>query len=85
MITIPVDALMRGNQVYVKDDSVKEQQGPVPAGFKAMEVETGLTNDSYVEIKSGLSEGDTVYVAKSSTGSTNFLYGRPGNGRPRRR
>ena len=54
---------MRGNQVYIKDDSVKEQNGPVPAGFKAVEVETGLTNDSYVEIKSGLSEGDTVYVA----------------------
>ena len=64
VLTIPVDALMRGNQVYIKDDSVKEQNGPVPAGFKAVEVETGLTNDSYVEIKSGLSEGDTVYVAK---------------------
>ncbi len=34
MLTIPVDALMRGNQVYLKDDSVKEQQGPVPAGFQ---------------------------------------------------
>ena len=53
VLTIPVDALMRGNQVYIKDDSVKEQNGPVPAGFKAVEVETGLTNDSYVEIKSG--------------------------------
>ena len=75
VLTIPVDALMRGNQVYIKDDSVKEQQGPVPAGFKAVEVETGLTNDSYVEIKSGLSEGDTVYVAKSSTGSINSFMG----------
>ena len=80
VLTIPVDALMRGNQVYIKDDSVKEQQGPVPAGFKAVEVETGLTNDSYVEIKSGLSEGDTVYVAKSSTGSTNSFMGGPGGG-----
>ena len=42
VLTIPVDALMRGNQVYIKDDSVKEQNGPVPAGFKAVEVETGL-------------------------------------------
>ena len=82
VLTIPVDALMRGNQVYIKDDSVKEQQGPVPAGFKAVEVETGLTNDSYVEIKSGLSEGDTVYVAKSSTGSTNSFMGGPGMGGP---
>mgnify|MGYP007086800394 CR=1 FL=1 len=78
VLTIPVDALMRGNQVYIKDDSVKEQQGPVPASFKAVEVETGLTNDSYVEIKSGLSEGDTVYVAKSSTDGPGM--GGPGGG-----
>ena len=82
VLTIPVDALMRGNQVYIKDDSVKEQNGPVPAGFKAVEVETGLTNDSYVEIKSGLSEGDTVYVAKSSTDSSSFFMGGPGMGGP---
>lgn len=82
VLTIPVDALMRGNQVYIKDDSVKEQSGPVPAGFKAVEVETGLTNDSYVEIKSGLSEGDTVYVAKSSTDSGSIFMGGPGMGGP---
>lgn len=82
VLTIPVDALMRGNQVYIKDDSVKEQNGPVPAGFKAVEVETGLTNDSYVEIKSGLSEGDTVYVAKSSTDSSSFFMGDPEMGGP---
>lgn len=66
VLSIPVDALMRGNQVYIKDDTVTEQQGPVPAGFRAAEVETGLISDTYVEIKSGLSEGDTVYVAESS-------------------
>ena len=66
VLSIPVDALMRGNQVYIKDDTVTEQQGPVPAGFRAVEVETGLISDTYVEIKSGLSEGDTVYVAESS-------------------
>ena len=82
VLTIPVDSLMRGNQVYIKDDSVKEQNGPVPAGFKAVEVETGLTNDSYVEIKSGLSEGDTVYVAKSSTDSGSIFMGGPGMGGP---
>lgn len=82
VLTIPVDSLMRGNQAYIKDDSVKEQSGPVPAGFKAVEVETGLTNDSYVEIKSGLSEGDTVYVAKSSTDSGSFFMGGPDMGGP---
>ena len=77
VLTIPVDALMRGNQVYVKDDSVTAPQGPVPAGFRAVQVETGLMNDSLVEITSGLSEGDTVYVAES-TQSSGFMMMGPG-------
>lgn len=79
VLSIPVDALMRGNQVYIKDDTVTEQQGPIPAGFKAVEVETGLISDSYVEIKSGLSEGDTVYVAESSQSSDAVMM-MPGGG-----
>ena len=78
VLTIPVDALMRGGQVYVKDDTVTEQQGSVPAGFRAVQVETGLSNDSYVEIISGLSEGDTVYVAQSSSSGDSAMM--PGGG-----
>ena len=73
VLAIPVDALMRGNQVYVKDDTVTEQQGPVPAGFRSVKVETGLASDTYVEITSGLSEGDVVYVAESSKNSSSFM------------
>ncbi len=69
-LMIPVDGLMRGNRVYVKDDSVTEAQGNVPAGFRAVEVETGLTNDSYVQIVEGLSEGDEIYLDASSTTTT---------------
>lgn len=69
-LMIPVDALMRGNRVYVKDDTVTEAQGGIPAGFRAVEVETGLVNDEYVEILSGLEEGETVYVSESSKNST---------------
>ena len=68
--------------VYVKDDSVTESQGAVPAGFRAVEVETGLISDSYVEIKSGLSEGDEVYVAETvqSSGLSMMMMGGPGGG-----
>lgn len=72
-LMIPVDSLMRGNRVYVKDDSVTEQQGNVPAGFKAVEVETGISNDDYVQITSGLSEGDEVYVDSASNTNTDMF------------
>ena len=81
-LMIPVDSLMRGNRVYVKDDSVTEQKGNVPAGFRAVEVETGISNDDYVQITSGLSEGDEVYVdsASSNTSTDMFQMGGPGGG-----
>lgn len=81
VIAVPADALMRGNKVYVKDDTVKEAQGNIPAGFKEVLVETGLISDDYVEIKSGLAEGDEVYVAESSVSSTTgMMGGMPGGG-----
>lgn len=75
VLMIPVDALMRGNRVYIKDDSVTQAEGAVPAGYRAVEVETGLTSDEYVEIVSGVSEGDIVYVSESSATTTTFMPG----------
>ena len=79
-LSIPVDSLMRGNQVYVKDDTVTEAQGAVPAVFRAVEVETGLISSDYVEILSGLEEGQEVYVAESSTDSSAAFMMMPGGG-----
>lgn len=82
VLTIPVDALLRADRVYVRDSSVKEAIGSVPAGFKAVEVETGLVNDEYVEITSGLNEGDEVYVAASSVTNKNTMQGMQIQGGP---
>ena len=38
------------------------QKAGVPEGFVAVNVVTGITNDDYVEIISGLSEGDEIYI-----------------------
>ena len=75
-LAIPAEALMRGNQVYVQDDSVTESVDGVPAGFRAVEVETGLISTDYVEILSGLEEGDVVYIdPTTSTGSNAGMMG----------
>jgi HlyD family secretion protein len=80
VLTIPADALIRGNHVYIKDDTVKEANGAVPAGFKEVEVKTGLINDDYVEITSGLEENQEVYVAQTtvSTNKTTGIKGEMG-------
>lgn len=54
-------------------------QSNVPDGFTAVQVETGIINDDYVEILSGLSEGDEVYVSESAgTTTTTWQMGGPG-------
>lgn len=81
-VVIPSDALERGNKVYIKDDTVKTAVGAVPAGFRSVDVKTGLTNDDYVQITEGVSEGDVVYVNASSKESTSNqqMMGGPGGG-----
>jgi HlyD family secretion protein len=64
-LAIPSDALQRGNAVYVKDESVKEANGRIPAGFKEVAVETGITDGDYVQITSGLDGSEEVYVARN--------------------
>lgn len=61
-----------GNRVYVKKNSGSGKSGGsnVPDGFEAVQVTTGIINDDYVEILSGLSEGDEVYISSDSGSST---------------
>ncbi|MBP1754274.1 MAG: family efflux transporter, subunit [Firmicutes bacterium] len=63
VLTIPSTALQRDNMVYVQSEgAVSEEGSVVPDGFKTVQVEIGLNDGSSVEIKSGIKEGDTVYV-----------------------
>ena len=67
-VAVPVAAVQRGNTVYVKDDAATNTDGtmvngiPLPDGWRAVEVETGLSDADYIEITSGIQEGDIVYV-----------------------
>jgi HlyD family secretion protein len=74
VLMVPTGAVMRDNVVYVKSaekDTKAENTGNkdsgvmdsgIPAGFKEVKVEIGISDGTYVEIKSGLKEGDEVYI-----------------------
>ncbi|MGN0180257.1 MAG: efflux RND transporter periplasmic adaptor subunit [Monoglobaceae bacterium] len=68
VIAVPINAVNRGNTVYVKGEKTDDSD-KAPEGFKTVSVETGISNDMYVEIKSGISENDTVYVTAPSGSS----------------
>ena len=73
-VLIPVDALQeKGDStfVYTEKDSDGNLSGEV-------EVETGISNGSQVEITSGLEEGDTVYYLKAESSDTNSGQNMPG-------
>lgn len=57
------------------DQSPKENlfASNIPDGFKAVQVETGLTDGDYIEIKSGLTANDEVYVQRNSSGETQTM------------
>ena len=98
VLYIPSGALQRGDVVYVKDDSLtmpdmsaisERALSEVPEGFTAVKVETGLVTDDYVEIVSGLSEGQEIYVSETESsgmgmfgGMTMTFSGGPGGGGP---
>ena len=73
VIAIPVGAVTRGNMVLVKTGANSSEDPSIPEGYEYVEVETGISNDSYVEIKSGINEGDEIAYIFSS--SSDMFYG----------
>ena len=78
VVLAPIAALQMttaGTCLFIKADARPENavdlaDGVVPDGYYAVPVETGLTSNDYVEIKSGADEGVTVferYVKKNTT------------------
>ena len=80
-LCIPVDSLMRGNLVYVKNaqdqqTSEEELADGVPDGFHKVDVTVGISSDSQVQILSGLNETDEVYVPRTEiTDMNQFMMG----------
>ncbi len=71
VLCVPVSAVNRGNTVYVKGEKTDENDR-APEGYKSVTVETGIYNDSLIEIISGLSEGDIVWVPQVEVSKFSF-------------
>lgn len=68
VLSVPVGSLNRGNTVYVKGEKTDENDS-APEGYKTVEVKTGISDDSYIEIQSGVNEGDMVRGQELDTSS----------------
>ena len=75
-LVVPNAAVIRGGYVLVSKKSPSAANGvedmDAPEGYVYVKVETGVSDDSYTEIKSGLQEDDTVAYDTSSVSSDDY-------------
>ena len=91
-LSVPNAAVVRGGYVLVTEDSPSAANAAddmsAPAGYVYVKVKTGVSDDNYIAITSGLQEGDTVaYDADAATitsgsGSGMMMPGGMGGGMP---
>ena len=72
-LAIPASAVNRGDTVLITADSPSAANAldqEAPEGYVYVAVETGVSDDSYIEITSGLQEGDTVAYLQTTSSSS---------------
>ena len=77
VLAVPVEAVSRGNLVLVTKDSPSAAGAAdreAPEGYVYVQVESGVSDDSYAQILSGLQEGDTVAYTPSSGDSGTMMF-----------
>ena len=81
VLTVPVGAVMRGNLIMVEgtESSVEAPAGQTtPEGYVWREVELGVNDDEYIEIVSGLQEGEMIAVPANGMMQNQGGFGGPG-------
>ena len=77
-IAVPNAAIERGDYVLVTTASPSAANAdpsmPAPDGYVYVSVETGVSDDNYTEITSGLQEGDIIGYVSSNTFSYDDYY-----------
>ena len=82
-LTVPNAAIVRGNYVLVRQDSPSavnaDDSMSAPEGYVYVKVKTGVSDDNYTQVTSGLSESDTIAYDPSSVSSDSYYdYGSGG-------
>ena len=69
VLCIPVDYVSRGNTVLVAGEGCLDEKGNVTdlSKIETREVALGRSNDEYIEILSGLEEGETVLMENQAS------------------
>ena len=87
-LTVPNAAIVRGGYVLVRQDSPSavnaDASMSAPEGYVYVKVKTGVSDDNYTQVTSGLSESDTIAYDPSSVSSDSYYddggYGDMGGG-----
>ena len=77
-LTVPNAAIVRGGYVLVTQDSPSASKADTtmeaPEGFVYVAVKTGVSDDDYTQIVSGIQEGDTIGYDPNSVSSDSYYY-----------
>lgn len=69
VLAVPKEAVNNNKVIVIENNSTKE-----------VSVEIGIENDAYIEIKSGLEEGEIVQITSQESSSNGFINYRNGRG-----
>ena len=77
VLCVPVDAVQRGNTVLVAGPGALDQNGSLIdfTKLETREVTPGRNNDEFIEILSGLEEGETVFIQNSASSFMSSMMG----------
>lgn len=75
VLAIPAEAVKRGNKILVKTVAAADPVAGTPEGYEYKEITVGSSDDTYIEVTSGLSEGDEIaYQVETAPDTVNLSF-----------
>lgn len=94
-VSVPINAVERGNQILIKISTpttdnvkteskiatdVKARDTSAPEGFEYRQVVTGISDEDFIEIMDGLSEGETIAIRETVVPVSRSMFSGPPQG-----